>query len=159
MTVSCTFELNRKETSRFVCSGFGAVEAYSGQRAGRDNPDNVADVDVGPIPPGTYYLIDRQSGGRIGGLRDFIGEHFGSSDRHKWFTLWNPHGGDVTMIQGIRRGQFRLHPEGSRHLSQGCITVKDLAGFERLQRYIRRTSPTLPIPGTNMRAYGRVEVR
>ncbi|WP_429292507.1 tlde1 domain-containing protein [Paraburkholderia sp. CI3] len=43
------------------------------------------------------------------------------------------------MIQGIRRGQFRLHPEGSRHLSQGCITVKDLAGFERLQRYIRRT--------------------
>ncbi|MGF6916892.1 tlde1 domain-containing protein [Paraburkholderia sp. 40] len=68
MTVSCTFELNRKETSRFVCSGFGAVEAYSGQRAGRDNPDNVADVDVGPIPPGTYYLIDRQSGGRIGGL-------------------------------------------------------------------------------------------
>ena len=79
MPVFCSFTLNRKETSQLVCSGFGQVETYSGQKIGRDNPDEVADVDVGPLPPGTspgtYYIVDRQSGGRFGGLRDFIAEH------------------------------------------------------------------------------------
>jgi hypothetical protein len=159
MPVFCSFTLNRKETSQLVCSGFGQVEAYSGQKIGRDNPDEVADVEVGPIPPGTYYIVDRQSGGRFGGLRDFIAEHMGSTDRHKWFMLWNPHGGDLTMINGIRRGQFRLHPEGERRLSEGCITVKNPADFERLQRHIRAFEPTMQMPGTDMRAYGRVDVR
>ncbi|WP_309235190.1 hypothetical protein [Paraburkholderia youngii] len=36
---------------------------------------------VGAIPRGTYYLVDRQSGGRLGWLRDLNNEHFGSTDR------------------------------------------------------------------------------
>ncbi|SMG50344.1 DUF2778 domain-containing protein [Paraburkholderia susongensis] len=160
MTAFCTFRLNNRETSQLSCVGFGSIEAYSGQRQGRDNPDAVALPDVGALPPGTYYLVDRQSGGRLGWLWDWIGAHSTSTDHKKWFMLWNAHGGDTTMIDGIRRGSFRLHPEGERHLSKGCITVKNPADFERLQRYIRLHKPAMPIPGNSeLKAYGRVEVR
>lgn len=73
--------------------------------------------------------------------------------------LWNAHGGDVTMIHGIQRGSFRLHPEGDLQLSEGCITVKNAADFERLQKHIRMFRPSLPVPGSDLKAYGRVEVR
>ncbi|WP_309296517.1 tlde1 domain-containing protein [Paraburkholderia terrae] len=69
MPVYCTFTLDNRETSMLDCLGFGAVPAYSGHGKGRDNPNDVADVGVGPIPPGTYYIIDRQSGGDSDGLR------------------------------------------------------------------------------------------
>jgi hypothetical protein len=141
------------------CSGYGAIEAYSGHGKGRNNPADVADVGVGAIPPGTYYLIDRKSGGRIGWLRDEIGPYVGTTDRHLWFTLWNAHGGDMTMINGIRRGNFRLHPDGRMHESDGCIVIKSPAEFDRLQRYIRHFTPDIPIPGSDMKAYGRVDVR
>jgi hypothetical protein len=159
MPVYCTFALNKKTTSALVCSGFGAVEAYSGHGKGRDNPDDVADQDVGALPPGTYYLIDRQSGGRFGWLHDFQARYFGSTDRQRWFMLWNSRGGDVTMIGGIKRGAFRLHPEGPLHLSDGCITVKSGALFDRLQSYIRSNPPDMVVPGTSLKAYGTVQVR
>ncbi|WP_227746938.1 DUF2778 domain-containing protein [Paraburkholderia franconis] len=123
MPVYRTFTLNNRETSTFTCSGFGAVAAYSGHGRGRDNPNDVADVGVGAIPPRTYYIIDRQSGGRLGWFRDTFGPWFGTTDRHTWFMLWNAHGGDITNINSIQRGNFRLHPDGPMHESDGCITV------------------------------------
>ena len=123
MPVYCTFTLNNREMSAFTCAGFGAVAAYSGHSTGRDNPDDTADVDVGPIPPGIYYIIDRLSGGRLGWFRDTFGPWFGTTDRQNWFMLWNAHGGDVTNVHGIRRGNFRLHPDGPLHESDGCLTV------------------------------------
>jgi hypothetical protein len=68
MPVYCTFTLDNRETSMLDCLGFGAVPAYSGHGKGRDNPNDGADVGVGPIPPGTYYIIDRQSGGDSDGF-------------------------------------------------------------------------------------------
>lgn len=160
MTVRCTFLLDDKPTSTLYCSGYGSVTAYSGTGSGRDNPKATAMKFVGPLPAGTYYLVDRHSGGTIGWLRDwYFSFEVGSSDRTKWFMLWNPHGGDTTMINGIQRGNFRLHPEGSLHLSEGCITVVNHFEFDRLQRYIRARQPDLPVPGTTLRAYGTVDVR
>ena len=63
------------------------------------------------------------------------------------------------MINGIQRGNFRLHPEGDLHLSEGCITVTNHFEFDRLQRHIRMRQPYLPVPGTTMLAYGTVEVQ
>ncbi|PCE22191.1 hypothetical protein BWP39_21185 [Paraburkholderia acidicola] len=159
MPVQCTFLLNGKTTSTLVCSGFGGVEAYSGHDAGRDNSKAAAVVDIGPIPPGTYYIIDRQSGGVLGSLHNFVASHFGSTDREKWFMLWNAVGGDTTVINGVHRGNFRLHPEGPMHLSDGCITVKNGSQFESLQRYIRSGGPTMSVPGSDLKAYGTVSVR
>jgi Protein of unknown function (DUF2778) len=159
MSAFCTFTLNNRETSQFSCAGFGSVDAYSGQKQGRDNPNAVDVPDIGALPPGTYYLLDRQSGGRLGWLWDWIKAHTTSTDHRKWFMLWNAHGGDLTMIRGITRGAFRLHPEGDMHLSEGCITVKNPADFERLQRYLRAFKPDMSVPGSDLKAYGRVEVR
>ncbi|SEJ41202.1 DUF2778 domain-containing protein [Paraburkholderia diazotrophica] len=160
MPVRCTFLLNDKITSSLYCSGFGSVEAYSGQKQGRDNPRDTALPNIGPLPAGTYYLVDRQSGGMFGWARDLWYEYgWGSSDHTKWFALWNPNGGDTTMINGIRRGSFRLHPEGPMRLSEGCITVVNPSGFDQLQRFIRSRKPDLPVPGSALRAYGTVDVR
>jgi Protein of unknown function (DUF2778) len=60
MPVRCTFSLNNKESSQLHCSGFGSVKAFSGTARGRDNPYATAWPDVGPLPAGTYYLVDRQ---------------------------------------------------------------------------------------------------
>ncbi|WP_109480382.1 DUF2778 domain-containing protein [Paraburkholderia sp. C35] len=160
MTIRCTFLLNDQATSQLFCSGFGSVEAYSGTRQGRDNPRATAMPNVGPLPVGTYYIVDRESGGTLGWIKDWFSAHgWGTTDRSRWFMLWNPKSGDTTMINGIQRGKFRLHPEGPMHLSEGCITVVNAFAFDNLQRYIRTRKPDLPVPGGLMRAYGTVEVR
>ncbi|MCG5071919.1 DUF2778 domain-containing protein [Paraburkholderia tagetis] len=160
MPLRCTFLLNNKSTSALQCSGFGSVEAYSGQKHGRNNPHDTAMSDIGPLPAGTYYIVDRQSGGRLGWFWDWYDAHgYGSTDHTKWFMLWNANGGDTTVINGIKRGHFRLHPEGQLQLSEGCITVVSPFAFENLRRYIRSHKPDLPIPGSKLRAYGTVDVR
>jgi hypothetical protein len=160
MPVQCTFRLIKQQTSTLSCSGFGEVTAYSGRLNGRDNPQAVDLKDIGPIPPGKYYLLDRQSGGRLGWFYDMISQtDIGTTDRSKWFMLWNERTGDTTMINGVRRGEFRLHPAGSRQLSQGCITVQSSVEFDRLERHIRSRHPDIPVPGTTAKAYGIVEVR
>ncbi|MEM5338990.1 DUF2778 domain-containing protein [Paraburkholderia azotifigens] len=160
MPVRCTFTLNSKERSELWCSGFGTVTAYSGKTWGRDNPEATASENVGPLPTGTYYIVDRQSGGAFGWARDLWSEYgWGTTDRTKWFALWNPNTGDTTMIHGIRRGAFRLHPEGQMRLSEGCITVVSRFDFDNLQRYLRSRRPDTPVPNSGLRAYGTVEVR
>jgi hypothetical protein len=159
MSVSCVFTLNGRKTSTLVCSGYGTVEAFSGQLHGRDNPDATAIPSIGPIPHGTYYLMDRQPGGLLGSVRDGLAPYAGSTDRRKWFMLWNPRSGDVTNIGGVIRRQFRLHPVGEAEVSEGCITLVNPAEFELLQRYIRRSPPAMMVPGSSLKAYGTVTVR
>jgi hypothetical protein len=160
MPVQCTFRLNKQQTSTLSCSGFGEVTAYSGQEDGRDNPTATSIIDVGPIPPGKYYLLDRQSGGRLGWFHDIVSQYnVFTTDRSKWFMLWNERTGDTTFINGVRRGEFRLHPEGPRRFSQGCITLPSQHEFDRLERYIRSRPADVPVPGTTSKAYGIVEVK
>jgi len=137
----------------------GPVVAFSGKERGRDNPDATNKVNGGAIPKGTYYLIDRQSGGALGWLYDwYAAKGWGTTDRTQWFTLWNPRTGDTTMIDGIKRGEFRLHPMGPSHLSDGCITIVNPLDFQRLQAIIRSHKADLPIPGAAFKAYGTVTV-
>ncbi|BCQ28069.1 DUF2778 domain-containing protein (plasmid) [Caballeronia sp. NK8] len=160
MPICCFFTLNGKTISTLHCSGYGTVGAFSGHGHGRENPVEVATPNVGPIPPGTYYIVDRQSGGVMGWAYDAAGEYFGlTTDRSKWFALWHPETGDTTMVQGVRRGQFRLHAEGPSALSEGCIAVVNPAEFELLQRHIRKYRPLIAVPRSTLMAYGTVEVR
>jgi hypothetical protein len=159
MPVRCTFRLDGRATSTLQCSGFGPVAAYSGTGWGRDNPRATDRRNIGPLPVGTYYIVDRESGGMFGWARDLWSEYgWGSSDRTKWFALWNPRSGDTTMIHGVRRGNFRLHPEGQMRVSEGCITVVSHHEFDQLRRYILARGPDLPVPGSTLMAYGTVEV-
>jgi len=160
MPVKCTFVLNDQTTSTLTCEGTAPVEAFSGTDQGRDNPEETAVKNVGPLPKGTYYLVDRQSGGHLGFLYDTWDAYgWGTTDRRNWFMLWNPTSGDMTNIEGVKRGNFRLHPVGVRKLSEGCITVLYPYEFDRLQKFIRSHAASLPVPGTTLRAYGTVEVK
>ena len=73
--------------------------------------------------------------------------------------LWNPATGDTTNVNGVKHGNFRLHPMGPLRLSEGCITVVNPDAFDGLQKYIRSQGLTIPVPGTTMKAYGTVEVK
>lgn len=159
MPVACTFQLNGKPTSLLQCPGIGNLAAFSGHDRGRDNPAAVALEDIGPIPPGRYYIVDRQSGGRLGWLYDFLRTYAYGTDRDKWFALWREKTGDTTIINGVRRGQFRLHPIGPQGLSDGCITITSPHSFDALAAYLRKQGASWPVPGTTLKAYGWVDVQ
>ncbi|WP_175772506.1 DUF2778 domain-containing protein [Paraburkholderia phenazinium] len=159
MPVACTFRLNSQPKSTLQCFGMGNFEAFSGHGVGRDNPRAVARADIGPLPPGRYYIVDRQSGGRLGWLYDYGRKYAYGTDRDQWFALWRAGSGDTTIINGVRRGEFRLHPIGPAGLSDGCITLTSPQGFSQLARFIRSQGATWPVPGSGIKAYGWVDVQ
>ena len=61
---------------------------------------------------------------------------------------------DETFIDGVRRGEFRMHPG---RLSYGCITFSDTSWYERMRQDWLATEK-LVIPGTFIMAYGKVVV-
>jgi hypothetical protein len=160
MPVSCQFILNNTQFSTLSCSGVGAFTAFSGNGAGRDNPGAVDQRDIGPLPHGRYYIVDRESGGIMTGMRDFVLKQLYGIDRTTWFALYRSDDviDDWTSINGIRRGNFRLHPVGPRRLSEGCIALISPAQFKMLRDRLKSTS-TISVPGTAMRAYGTLDVR
>ncbi len=133
--------LNSKVFTVLECKGVGNFPVFSGTGAGRDNPADVAMADIGPLPPGRYYIVDRQSGGHLGYLKDFFLEHIYGTDRGKWFALYRDDGviDDFTFIQGVKRGNFRLHPIGPRGLSEGCITLANPVNFDALRNALLST--------------------
>lgn len=161
MPINCTFLLNKRPMSTLMCPGVGGFAAFSGMPADRDNPAAIANADSGPLPPGRYYIIDRQSGGHLGWLYDFARTHVYGTDRSQWFALYRADGkiDDETFVNGVRRGAFRLHPIGPQRRSEGCITLASPPGFEALSNYLRGHGATLAVPGTTVKAYGTVEVR
>ncbi|HKT62823.1 MAG TPA: DUF2778 domain-containing protein [Burkholderia sp.] len=161
MSASCTFVLNGRPISTLSCVGADPVPAFSGMPNDRNKPEAIAKPKSGPLPRGLYYVVDRQSGGRLGWLHDFVRANLYGTHRDRWFALYRADGtiDDWTTVNGVRRGAFRLHPNGPLGRSEGCITVNNAQDFERLSAHLRARGATLPIPGSNVKAYGIVEVQ
>ncbi|MPW20355.1 DUF2778 domain-containing protein [Paraburkholderia sp. CNPSo 3157] len=159
MPVTCTFNLNRRPMSTLVCPGFGSIQAFSGNRNSIDNPDSVTLKESGPLPKGLYYIVDRESGGHLGWLWDAIKDAASDTRRSEWFALYRADGklDDWTFINGVQRGNFRLHPVGLSGESKGCITLPSREEFKALRSYLKAQRPAF-IPGTSVRYYGTVEV-
>jgi hypothetical protein len=104
----CSFELNGKPMS-MVNVYATQFPAFSGLGAHANRREFACHAGVGPIPPGLYYIIDRQSGGMLGPLRDLF------SNKSDWFALYAADGkiDDETFCNKVKRGSFRLHPKGS----------------------------------------------
>ncbi|QXE07308.1 DUF2778 domain-containing protein [Paraburkholderia sprentiae WSM5005] len=64
---------------------------------------------------------------------------------------------DYTWINGVRRGNFRLHPAGGHGLSLGCITLPSRTDFLRIRAALLRTA-TIPAGKSGINAYGSIEV-
>jgi len=149
----CEFELNGQPLSKFKY-GAKAIDAFSGMGANVNRRSAACLANVGPIPSGTYYIVDRQSGGLLGPLYDLMGRH------DSWFSLYAADRkiDDETFCNEVRRGNFRLHPKGALGVSRGCITIERLSDFT-LMRAVLLGKAKQPIPGSALRAYGYVVVK
>jgi hypothetical protein len=158
MGLSCTFKLNGLPLSLLVCPGVGNFPAFSGQLPRRNDPGATAVAGIGPLPRGRYYIVERKSGGRLGWIYDALSPLY-STDRSDWFALHADDGkiDDSTIINGVRRGAFRLHPKGPRGVSEGCVTLEKQADFDLLRTALLK-QPTVTMPGGGQ-AYGTIDVQ
>ncbi|MDE1167005.1 MAG: DUF2778 domain-containing protein [Pseudomonas sp.] len=156
----CTFILNSKPISSLKCNSNLSYEAFSGLTGFTNLPIHVGVRNAGPLPMGQYYIVDRQSGGRLGWLRDNLKDLVNDTEREQWFALYRDDGviDDFTSINQIRRGNFRLHPAGATGVSEGCVTLVSTAGFEELRKFLK-SRPKQLIPGTGIKHYGVLEVK
>jgi hypothetical protein len=149
---SCYFELNSGQFSTFRYDHLRAT-AFSGNTGYRNQAGSAATPSNGAIPPGTYWIVDRVSGGTVGPLIDWL------RSKDEWFALYREDGAidDETFVDGVRRGEFRMHPVGPQRLSLGCITFEYPDEFDAVRRYLT-TGPVEYIPHTGTRTYGTVTV-
>lgn len=107
----------------------------------------------GPIPPGTYFIVDRPSGGVLGFGRDWLG------NKGDWFApLADDHSiEDSTLCDKATRGIFRLHPTGPLGLSEGCITIDAVKDFNAIRKQLKAL-PEEAIPNSGLTAYAKVIV-
>lgn len=157
--IRCTFHLNGYQLSNLSCPGIGFFPAYSGQSGNdRNNPGSTAKPDIGPLPPGEYYIVSRGAGGVFTHISDYFASNISGSDRSTWFALYRNDGtiDDMTFFEKVTRGHFRLHPAGYRGISKGCITLSSKAHFEILRNALLST-PTIMV-SSSLRAYGTVQV-
>jgi hypothetical protein len=149
----CSFALNGEPMSCFTINS-RSFPAFSGLEELVNKRSSMCVAARGPIPVGTYYIVDRESGGRLGWLRDLLK---GSSD---WFALYADDGriDDRTYCDQVQRGQFRLHPRVGRGISKGCITLDKVSDFHFVRNVLKST-PKTPISGSNTMHYGVVTVR
>jgi len=72
MGASCFFELNSMAMSTFTYDGV-RTRAFSGSGEYRNRPSQTNVKSDGPIPTGSYWIVARESGGLLGGVRDWGG--------------------------------------------------------------------------------------
>ena len=97
-----------------------------------------------------YYIVDRVSGGTLGSIRDFF------RGTANWFSLYRDDGivDDQTLVNGARRGEFRLH-YGT--ISKGCVTVPNQSDYDKIYKQLKGTQQGV-IPGTSTSYYGTIDV-
>lgn len=150
---ACSFELNNQPLSEFKI-GTQSFPAFSGLGPYVNKRMAACTHDLGPIPPGAYYILDRRSGGFLDPLWDRIKGHSG------WLALYADDGkiDDYTYCRQVERGNFRLHPKVGLGISKGCITVESQANFNHIHAVLTSVKP-IQVPGTDIQAYGKVIVR
>jgi hypothetical protein len=157
----CCFRLNCSSLSTLSVPGVGLFPAYSGN-AGvyRNNPDAADIKDIGPLPPGKYYIVSRPLGGYRTMVLDYFRSQASGSDRSLWFALYREDNNidDYTFYNGVERGHFRLHPAGYQGISNGCITLPSRSHFMILREALLSKHNAQVRVTAQLTAYGTVQV-
>lgn len=156
--IHCTFRLNGNTLSNLSCPGIGFFPAYSGNTGQhRNNPDSITVKNIGPLPPGKYYIVDRPRSLSTR-VRDVFATTYTGSDHSIWFALYRVDSNidDHTFVAQVERGNFRLHPAGYEGISNGCITLPSPSHFAVLREALMRT-PTVLVTAS-LKAYGTIQV-
>lgn len=153
-----------EDKSLLIIPDIGTFKAFSGDNVYKNKGGCTAVPNKGPIPAGLYWIVDRPTGGfrsrAVAQAKDWWSGKVGPASHHtEWFALYRDDGviDDHTWINGVERGQFRLHPAGGRGISLGCITLLSYADFEKIRRAFLHTF-TIPARNSGIRAYGTIEV-
>lgn len=156
--LQCYFHLNNGKYGTLAVPGVGFFSAFSGNGTATNNPSQANVPDIGPLPPGRYYILLRGRGGWVSQTKDSINAFFTGSNRSEWFALYRDDGilNDETFYEYVRRGEFRLHPIGPSGLSKGCITLYSQSDFKFLATALLRTDGQQL--GNYMIAHGIVQV-
>lgn len=157
--IRCTFMLNGYGLSTLSVPGVGFFPAYSGNAGEhRNNPSSVAVKEVGPLPPGRYFIVDRPVGSWRNRAKNLLLSETSGSDRKLWFALYREDEqlDDLTFIDKVERGNFRLHPAGNSGNSNGCITLPNHNHYEILRSSLLQTAKTKV--SACLTAYGTVQV-
>ncbi|SMG25669.1 DUF2778 domain-containing protein [Paraburkholderia susongensis] len=164
MAYTGKFWVNNEPLSPLTIFGIGTFNAYSGNDQYRNRGGCTMVPNNGPIPAGKYWIVDRPTGGlysqTLAWTKDTLNSVVGHPSNHReWFALYRDDGkiDDVTWVNGVKRGQFRLHPAGGRDISLGCITLPSHTDFWAIRSALLRTA-TIPVRNSGLRAYGTIEV-
>lgn len=164
MAYNGRFLVNNAFLSPLTIDGLGTFDAYSGNDQYRNRGGCTAVPDNGPIPAGKYWIVARPSGGAgskaLAWMKDEWNAFKGNATDHsEWFALYRDDGkiDDITWVNGVRRGQFRLHPAGGGGLSLGCITLPSRTDFMRIRAGLLHTL-TIPAGNSGLNAYGTIQV-
>ena len=135
--------------AKLVIAGF-SFPAFSGLGEFRNRRSHMCLPDFGPIPVGTYHVIDRETS---------LQEYFGKNRKSDWFALYANDRviDDERYCAGMLRGNFRMHPKRGSGISKGCITLELESDFALLRRLLEATAMEI-IPGTKWMSYGTVVV-
>ncbi|WP_413185118.1 DUF2778 domain-containing protein [Paraburkholderia sacchari] len=164
MALAGKFVANNTPMSTLVMFGVGIFPAFSGDDVYRNRGGCTMIANKGPLPSGKYWIVNRPRGGfgsqTEAWIKDTWNTVMGAPTNHaEWFALYRDDGliDDWTWINGIKRGNFRLHPSGGGGNSFGCITLQSLADFRRLRQALLHT-PTIAAGNSGLHAYGWIEV-
>lgn len=164
MALQGKFVVDNSPLSPLTLFGVGVFMAFSGEGIYRNRGGCTAIKDNGPIPAGRYWIVERPRGGlrsrTLAWAKDTWNTVNGApTDRSEWFALYRDDGriDDQTWVEGIERGNFRLHPTGRGGHSFGCITLQSRSEFQALRRALLYT-PTIPTGRSGLHAYGVIEV-
>ncbi|MEX3856158.1 hypothetical protein QF001_001348 [Paraburkholderia youngii] len=164
MAYTGKFLVNNEPLSPLTFLGVGTFNAYSGNDRYRNRGGCTAVLENGPLPAGTYWIVDRPTGGirsqAYAFEKDVLNAVSGHPSNHgDWFALYRDDGSidDFTWVNGVKRGQFRLHPAGGHGTSLGCITLPSLTDFMIIRNALLHTVK-IPARTSGLRAYGTIEV-
>ncbi|MFE8118728.1 DUF2778 domain-containing protein [Brenneria goodwinii] len=166
MAIHGKFEVNNADFSPLTLNGVGTFMAFSGDGNYRNRGGCTLIPDAGPIPAGMYWIVDRPTGGlksmAYSALKDLYNTaiKLNPSNHFEWFALYRDDGqiDDYMWIEGVRRGNFRLHPVGGSNLSLGCITLQRKTDFTMLRNVLLNTQKIPVNNSTKLMAYGSIEV-
>lgn len=163
MALHGKFVINDAEFSPLTFPGIGTFMAFSGDGIYRNHGACAMIPKMGPIPEGRYWIVDRPNGGIksqvIAEGKDLYNRFVnGATFKHSdWFALWRDDWAidDYTWVEGVRRGNFRLHPGV---VSDGCVTLHYDSDFAVIRNALLRT-PVMDVPCMKkLKAYGTIEV-
>ncbi|HDS7270188.1 TPA: DUF2778 domain-containing protein, partial [Klebsiella pneumoniae subsp. pneumoniae] len=112
MTLHGRFVINDAHDSPLSFAGAGTFLAFSGDGIYRNRGACDMKPTAGPVPAGKYWIVNRPEGGLRShvnaGVRDRYNQVMnGATFRHRRDD-WGID--DDTWNEGVKRGNFRLHP-------------------------------------------------